>query len=319
MYFGAYFLCMIYYAPLQGFTDFVYRKAYAQVFSGVDAFFIPYISLKNDTVLPKYKREILPENNPQQRVVPQVLIKDSSELSATVQVLKECGYNEVNLNLGCPYPMVTNRGRGAGLLPNPDKLQNILAHYFKSHNIELSIKLRAGLNSAAEIKQIIPVLNEFPIKEIIFHPRIAKQLYSGEINDDAYQFAMETLKHRLVFNGDIFSVADFKKRAQQFSLSKAWMLGRGILMNPFLPLEIGGISLSTEEKKINLMDFHRLVFESYRNTMDNDGNALNKMKQFWFYFSANFQQPKKTFKLVKKSSNMLKYEAEVAKLFAEYF
>jgi tRNA-dihydrouridine synthase len=310
---------MIYFAPLQGFTDFVYRKSYAQIFPGIDAFFIPYISLKNDMILPKYKREILPENNPQQRAVPQVLIKDSKELLATVQVLEDFGYNEVNLNLGCPYPMVTRRGKGSGLLPNPDKLHNILDDYFKNDNLELSIKLRAGLNSEAEIEPVITVLNNFPLKEIILHPRIAKQLYSGEIIDDAYQFALETLKHRLVFNGDISCVSDFEKRAQQFPLTKAWMLGRGILMNPFLPLEIGGINFSVADRKNKLMDFHRLVFESYRRIMDNEGNALNKMKQFWFYFSANFKQPKKAFKRVKKSNSILIYEAEIARLFAEYF
>lgn len=309
---------MIYFAPLQGFTDFVYRKAYTQIFSGVDAFFIPYISLKNDTILPKYKREILPENNSQQRAVPQILVKDSRELLISTQLIVDNGYKELNLNLGSPYPMVTKRDKGSGLLPYPEKVNIILAAYFENCDLELSVKLRAGLNSEAEIEQIIPVLNAFPIKEVILHPRTAKQLYSGEIYDEAFQLASDNLKHKLVFNGDIFSIQDFEKRKQQFPLTKDWMLGRGILMNPFLPAEINGIKYSVSDRKNKLMDFQQLVFENYAKIMDNDGNTLNKMKQFWFYFSANFQEARKANKLVKKSNNILKYNAVVAKLFAEF-
>lgn len=309
---------MIYFAPLQGFTDFVYRLAYAQVFNGVDAFFVPYISLKNDTILPKYMREILPQNNPRARVVPQVLVKDSKELLITTQLLMDNGYNEVNLNLGCPYPMVTKRGKGSGLLPHPNKIRNILTDYFENCDLELSVKLRAGLNSAAEIEQVLPIFNSFPLKEVILHSRTAKQLYSGEIIDDAFAYALKTIKHRLIFNGDIFSISDFEKRKQQFPITKDWMLGRGILMNPFLPSEINGIKYSALERKNVLMEFHQLIFENYSDSMDNDGNTLNKMKQFWFYFSANFREAKKAFKKVKKSNNILKYKAVVAMLFADF-
>lgn len=309
---------MIYFAPLQGFTDFVYREAYTQIFSGVDAFFIPYISLKNDTILPKHKREILPKNNSQQRAVPQILVKDSRELLITTQLIVDNGYKELNLNLGCPYPMVTKRDKGSGLLPHPEKVEIILAAYFENCDLELSIKLRAGLNSEDEIEPIIPVLNAFPLKEVILHPRTAKQLYSGKIYNEAFQLASDDLKHKLVFNGDIFSIQDFEQRKQQFPLTKDWMLGRGILMNPFLPAEINGIKYSVSDRKIKLMDFHQLVFESYAKIMDNDGNTLNKMKQFWFYFSANFQEARKANKLVKKSNNIFKYKAVVAKLFAEF-
>ncbi|NOR75351.1 MAG: tRNA-dihydrouridine synthase family protein, partial [Draconibacterium sp.] len=117
---------MIYLAPIQGFTDFVYRKAYSEVFSGTDTYFIPYITLKNNGILKKYEREILLQNNPQKKVIPQVLAKDFDELQFLSTILKDAGYNEINLNLGCPFPMVTNRGKGAGILPYPEKLKAML-------------------------------------------------------------------------------------------------------------------------------------------------------------------------------------------------
>lgn len=306
---------MIYLAPLQGFTDFVYRKAYSQLFPEVDKYFIPYISVKNSSILKKYEREILFQNNLQKQVVPQVLAKDGSELLFLSAFLEDAGYNEINLNLGCPFPMVTNREKGAGLLPYPEKLKIMLAVFFEKSNLKLSIKLRAGLNSPREIENIIPILNQFPLTEIIFHPRIAKQLYKGEIIDSAFQFAVKNLKHKLIYNGDIFSLEDYKKRKQQFPAIENWMLGRGILMNPFLVAEINQVSISVDEKIEKLKSFHQLIIEGYSETMDNTGNALNKMRQFWSYFSFNFPNQRKVLKAVKKSKNLVDYNLAVQKAF----
>jgi tRNA-dihydrouridine synthase B len=304
----------IYLAPLQGFTDFVYRKAYAEIFQGVEAFFIPYISVKNNQVLMKHEKEILPENNPQTRVIPQVLAGTADEMLFLSGFLKDKGHDEINLNLGCPYPMITNRGKGAGLLPYPDKIKELLTSFFEKTDLQLSVKLRAGLNSANEIEQIIPVLNEFPLKEVIFHPRIAKQMYEGDVKDSAFQFAENHLKHRLVYNGDIFSVDDFKNKQQLFPQTAHWMLGRGVLMNPFLPAEINNIEIPDKVKLEKLKEFHQLVFKYYFESMDNEGNVLNKMKQFWIYFSFNFTNQHKVLKTIKKTNNLNRYKSEVQKI-----
>ncbi|MDO8951425.1 MAG: tRNA-dihydrouridine synthase family protein [Draconibacterium sp.] len=305
----------VYLAPLQGFTDFIYRKAYSEIFQGIDTFFIPYISVKNNQILKKYQKEILPENNQQTRIIPQVLANSADEMLFLSKILEDKGYTEINLNLGCPYPMVTNREMGAGLLPHPGKLQAILTSFFEKSNLRLSVKLRAGLHSANEIEQIIPVLNEFPLTEVIFHPRIAKQLYEGEINNSAFQFAENHLKHKLVYNGDIFSVDDFKNKQQLFPQTAHWMLGRGVLMNPFLPAEIKNIEIQAKVKAEKLKEFHQLIFKYYLETMDNEGNVINKMKQFWIYFSYNFTEQRKSFKLIKKANGLSKYQSAVQLIF----
>lgn len=306
---------MIYLAPIQGFTDFVYRKAYSSIFTDVDAYFIPYISVKNNQIINKYKKEVLPVNNPQDKVIPQVLAKDTDDLSFLSKTLGDLGYKEINLNLGCPYPMVTNRTKGAGLLPHPEKIRVILSDFFENEDIKLSVKLRAGLLSPKEIESIIPILNDFPLTEVIFHPRIAKQLYTGTINEYAFQFAVKNLKHKLVYNGDIFSLTDFNRLKQQNQSIETWMLGRGILMNPFLPSEIKQISISEDKKIEILMEFHRLILEGYLEYMDNEGNVLNKMKQFWSYFSFNFTNQKKALKTIKKSKNLPEYRTQTRMVF----
>ncbi len=298
---------VLYLAPLQGFTDFIYRKCYAKIFTGINTYFIPYVTVKKEAIVRKHRKEIAPENNIQNRVVPQVLIKSATEMIFLSEMLSDVGYNEINLNLGCPYPMVTNQGKGAGLLTESDMLEKILTLFYGKTSLQLSVKLRAGLHSIHEIKSIIPVLNQFPITEVIFHPRIAKQLYSGKIYEDAFRYALSHLEHPLVYNGDIFSINDFNARKQKFPNTNSWMLGRGILMNPFLPTEIKNTHFSEKEKKDKIVEFHQLIFDEYLAEIDNDGNVLNKMKQFWSYFCYNFPESEKCFKQIKKAKTVQKY------------
>ena len=309
---------VLYLAPLQGFTDFVYRKVYSEVFSLIDAFFIPYISVKNHEVIKKYRKEILPENNPQNRVVPQVLAADPEEMIFLAEYLADFGYTEINLNLGCPYPMVTNRGMGAGLLPHPEKIEKILAAVFEKSSLKLSVKMRAGLVSPFEIENVIPVLNQFPLTEVILHPRIARQLYDGEIIDSAFQFAGENLQHRLVYNGDVNTIESIENRMVKYPETSHFMLGRGVLMNPFLPAKIKGIVFSKAEKREKLVLFHKRMLEEYLSVMDNPGNALNKMKQFWNYFCHNFTEPKKSLKKIEKSGSFSAFQIAVTTNFRDY-
>ena len=307
----------IYLAPLQGFTDYVYRKAYSEIFDEIDKWFIPYISIKNGGILKKYEKEIHPDNNKQNVVVPQVLSNNSDEILYLSKVLEDKGYKEINLNLGCPYPMVTNRGKGSGLLPFPEKIESMLSGFFEKSKLKLSVKLRAGFESKKELENVLPVLNKFPLSEVILHPRIAKQLYTGEIMDSAFEYAVQNVLHPLVYNGDIFSMADFNLKNRKFSQINCWMLGRGILMNPFLPSEIKSMHFSADEKAQKLENLHKRVLEIYMKKMDNDGNVLNKMKQFWIYFSYVLPNQKKSLKAVKKTRSIQHYSEIVKRIFWE--
>ena len=291
---------MIYLAPIQGFTDYIFRDAYSEVFEDIDKYFIPYITVNHSNILHKHEREILPENNRQEKVVPQILAKDEAEFEFLLSILESYGYSEVNLNMGCPYPMVTNRGRGAALLEKPDVVRKMLELAFSNFNLKVSVKLRAGMTEPDQIQQIIPVLNEFPLSEVILHPRIAKQLYKGAVCDLAFKVTAELLEHQLVYNGDVFTVEDFRQRSVQFSGISDWMLGRGVLMNLFLPAEIKGSHFSEDEKRFRLLQFHNAILDSHLQQADNPGNALNKLKQFWIYFSYHFKDKAKIFKKIKK-------------------
>ncbi len=313
----AIFAFMLYLAPLQGFTDYIFRSIFSKYFGGIDAFFIPYLSLKNGQYIQKQLKEILPENNPPLRSVPQVLIANSTELMHLYSLLKSLGYTELNINMGCPYPMVAKRGRGSGLLPFPEKVLSILGECLPKISMDVSVKIRSGLNDEAEIGAMVEVLNQFRLSEIIYHPRIASQLYKGEINSRMFEKIRLESGNKLVFNGDIFSQADFRQRRLQFPGTDTWMLGRGILMNPFLAEEINGQDTAIDEKFVRLQNFHNKLFEAYSEKLSGPGHVLTKMKQFWSYFSYSFRNQHKVFKLIKKSSGMEKYLSAVKKIFRD--
>jgi tRNA-dihydrouridine synthase len=310
----------IYQAPLQGFTDFTFRKAVSECFGGVDKYFIPYLSFGKGREIKKSQiREVFPENNSNLPVIPQVLFSDEGELFDLITILLDYGYPEINLNLGCPYPMATNKGRGAAWLQRPDELNEILQRlYAKNFSAKFSVKMRAGMSNDQEAKAIFEVINQFPIDELIFHPRTASQMYEGKANPKLFAEAISLVKHPVVYNGDLFSVSDFQELKTFLPEQNTWMIGRGLLINPALAAQLKGEIFESRALRKRLREFHDLILESYSSRLDGSGHILMKMNQFWTYFSESFENPHKAMKLVKKSGSVLKYNAAVTEIFKNY-
>jgi len=310
----------IYQAPLQGFTDFTFRKVFSEVFGGVDKYFIPYLSYgKGSEIKRSSLKEVLPENNTAQPVVPQVLFSDLQELIDLVMLLVNYGYSEINLNLGCPYPMATNKGRGAAWLEKPEALHEILRQLFgQAFQVNFSVKMRAGMTNNQDFKAITDVLNEYPLTEVIFHPRTASQMYTGKADPQLFAEMLPLVKHSLVYNGDLINLAEFKEMKSSFPEQTIWMIGRGLLIDPALALKLKGQITEPNELLRKKKEFHDRLLESYSARLEGSGHILMKMNQFWTYFSESFENPHKTMKLVKKSSNMLKYNAAVVEIFRNF-
>ena len=313
-------IAKIYQAPLQGFTDFGFRKVLAESFGGIDKFFIPYISYgKGHEIKRSQLREVFPENNQSLPVVAQVLFSDGTELTELVSILKDYGYDEINLNLGCPYPMVTNKGRGAALLEKPEALLEALQQlYSKNYQVRFSVKMRAGMTNDRDAEAVFEVLNQFPLEEVIFHPRTADQMYDGHANPQLFANAVSLVKHPLVYNGDIVSVAGFQELQAILPAQNSWMIGRGLLANPALGAQLKGDVFNPNELREKLRDFHDRIFDNYSSRLDGSGHVLMKMNQFWTYFCESFSNPHKAMKLVKKSTSLHKYNAAVAEIFRSF-
>jgi len=303
----------IYFAPLQESTDYIYRSAHAKFFGGVDKYFAPYIVRQNDgTVKTSHLRDIKSENNLNYPLVPQILAGNSEDFIFLATLLQDSGYKEINWNLGCPYPMVTNKGLGSGLLPFPDRIKSILEASLPKINCSISIKMRSGLQSHDEIFKIIDVLNEFPLNEIILHPRFGKQLYRGEADEMIFAEVHKTLKHPLVYNGDIDSMEKLNRLNQRYGDITTWMIGRGVLKNPFFALLLKTGVIPEKEKQLEILrNFHDEIFLKYSNFLNGSSHILMRMEKFWSYFSFAFPDQHKTFKRIKKASNLVKYEAAV--------
>ena len=308
---------IIYQAPLQGFTDFTYRNVFHEVYGGVTKYFIPYLSYGKGKEIKKSQiKEILAENNKALPAIPQVLFSDSTELFELVAILIDNGYTEINLNMGCPYPMATNRGRGAAWLEKPEALNETLSELFgKGLQSKFSVKMRAGMINNQDFHQCVEILNQFPLEEIIFHPRTAKQMYNGKANPSLFAEAIPLVKHPLVYNGDLFSEADLQELKALLPQQHCWMTGRGLLMDPSLALRLNGVVMDEKLRKQKMKEFHDQLFEQYSERLQGSGHLLARMNQFWSYFSHSFENPHKAMKLVKKSSNVLKYNAAVVEIF----
>lgn len=307
---------VIYFAPLQEFTNFVYRRTHAKCIGGVDKYYAPYISRQNDgTIKKSHLKDIDPKKNTDYDLVPQILAGNPEDFVFLAKVLSDSGYQEVNWNLGCPYPMVTNKGQGSGLLPFPEKVEQILSESLPQLTCRISAKLRLGLYAPEEIFSVVEVLNQFPIEEIILHPRIGKQLYKGKADPELFSQTAELIKHPLLYNGDILTPEDYFRLESMFEDNLGWMIGRGLLQDPFLAKRIKTNLPILERAKI-LSEFHSIIFYEYSRLLSGKSHLLMRMLKFWSYFCYSFPDPHKTLKRIKKASTIEKYESAVKENFS---
>jgi tRNA-dihydrouridine synthase B len=305
-------------SPLQGFTDFRFRNTFNKYFKGIDVFYSPYLRLSPDLeIKPVYKRDILPENNTDHELIPQILTNDANEFLFLAKYVQNLGYKELNWNLGCPYPMVTLRGMGSGLIIDPAKISNILSRVLSESDIIVSIKIRLGYINNKEILKVLPVLDKYPVKNIAIHPRIGKQLYKGDVDLDAFQRCIDNTGHKLIYNGDITSVARYRELSERFPMIDHWMIGRGLIADPFLPGMIkNNSSTYPEDRMTQFSKFHDTLFHEYEQALSGPGHILMKMLHFWGYFIKSFANPHKGLKMIKKAKNIRAYEEAVKEIIA---
>lgn len=293
-------------APLQTYTDYHFRNAHLAVFKGVDKFYAPYLKMNNDgTIKNAPKIDILPKNNPQIAVIPQLMACGEEEFFIMADYIESLGYKELNWNMGCPYPMVTNRNLGAGILNKPSEIFELFDHIFPKLKMGLGIKMRMGLENTSEILEILPRLNDYPLTEIIIHARYAKQLYNGPCDHERFQECISLTKHPLTYNGDIESKEDFDELQIKFKGINHWMIGRGAMKNPSLFEEIQfGTVDSGEVYRNKLTLFSQHLITSLLECNPDKGYALSKMKSYWEYLSEGLSDGKQLYRKLKKAKSI---------------
>jgi len=243
------------------------------------------------------------------------MTNNPDEFLFVAKYVQQFGYKELNWNLGCPYPMVTNRCMGSGLINHPDKINDVLEKAHSESNNIVSMKMRMGYENPEEILSVFPILDKYPIKNIAIHARVGKQLYKGEVDLVAFQRCVESTKHKIYYNGDITSVEAFKRMQERFPSIDHWMIGRGLIADPFLPSMIKSNSWDYPKDRIEIFSkFHDTLYHEYQQALSGDNHLLMKMYHFWEYFSASFDNPQKTLKKIKKAKNIKKYDSAVREI-----
>jgi len=304
-------------SPLQGFTDFRFRNAFNTTFGGIDTFYAPYIRLNGKlNVKASYQRDLIPENNHVEHLVPQIMTNSAEEFLFVAKYVQNLGYSELNWNLGCPYPMVTKRGMGSGLICETEKINDILHQVHNESDITVSMKMRMGYEKSDEILKTFTILDKYPIKNIGIHARIGKQLYKGGVDLDAFETCLNHTKHKIFYNGDITSVAVFNELKQRFPSIDHWMIGRGLIADPFLPQMIKSNTEKHPQNKLEVFkQFHDILYQQYSEALSGPKHIVIKMYHFWEYFSTTFKNPHKTLKKIKKAKSIRAYDEAVRDIF----
>ena len=305
--------------PFQGITDAPFRNIFKRHFGGIDKFYTPFFTgiHKEENAKNLQGEEIDPRCNDVETLTPQILSTDAEEILRFAKQCKQLGYKEINLNMGCPFPRVANKKRGCGLLPYPDLVEAMLERVFEEIDIKFSVKCRLGYFSPDEIEAILPIFNKFPLSELIIHPRIGKQLYKGEADVERFKRLIPYINAPLVYNGDIFSVESFERIRNAVQPVDQFMLGRGLLTNPFLAETIQGGACNAPERTARL---HAYVIDLYEDRLRHAGGSpkvLGRMKELWSYMMNSFEEPQVVWRKIKKINALREYEEAVETIFKE--
>lgn len=298
----------IYFAPLQGYTEAYYRNAHEKIFGSIDSYFTPFIRVERGGFRNRDVRDILPENNHVTHLIPQLIARDATQTEMILALFIEKGYKEVDINFGCPFPVLAKKHYGSGILAEPERIKEILAVIAKHPEIKFSVKMRLGWEDAQECMNVLPLLNEANLTHITLHPRLGKQQYKGEVDMEAFEAFYSACKHPVIYNGDLHTVEEINAIHQQFPKLKAVMIGRGLLENPALALSYKtGQVLTEEEMKDKLKAMHRLIYNDYEAQLEGgEAQLLVKVKVFWEYLDSQIGH--KNWKAIKKATSIAKYQ-----------
>ncbi len=302
----------LYFAPLEGITTYIYRNTHASMFDGCDAYFAPFINpSEQERISKKGMKDILPERNAGINLKAQILTNNSDSFLRFIDKIKPLGYDEININMGCPASTVVRKGRGSGFLKTPDLIDKFLYEIFSQCDIKTTVKTRIGYSSGSEMEELIRIFNKYPISLLTVHPRTREDFYKGEPDMAVFENVYNVSDNKLCYNGNIFSADNFISIASRFPELDSVMLGRGAIANPALFREIkGGTPLTTAE----LIEFTSRLIDNYYEVLQSDIFTLHKLKEIWVYMMWNYPDEKKIAKAIKKSNTLTDFKAAIGRL-----
>lgn len=293
-------------APVKGYTDPMWRSCYFDHFDCIDKVVTPFLLLSEHNQAKKnYFPQFFPELGTDVKVVPQYLIKDPETILYSSKIMADMGITEFNLNMGCPAPAIYKKGRGSGLLENLDSVKRILDTVIGQINGDFTVKIRTGIVDNSLVKPLIDILNRYDLKEVIVHPRFARQLYTGKPDLEAFRYVYNNSTNPVSYNGDIYSYEDFKCLENEFPRVSSWMLGRGVLRDPFLPSVIKtGLKPDANERKERVLNFIKDFDGRLKSSYTKPGIGTNRVKACLIYIAAFYNDSEENITRIKRSRDI---------------
>lgn len=303
----------IHFAPLQGYTDFEYRRIHARHCGGVKTYYSPFIRWEKGGIRDKDIKDILPENNEGLHLIPQIICADTDELNRLADAIQELGYGEMDLNMGCPAPMQTKLMRGSGILPHPTRVSALLKEMGRRPEVRFSAKMRLGFEEKEEWRELSDMLNSSCLKHLTVHPRIGKQMYKGEVDMDAFNEVYGSIHLPIIYNGDVTSMEQVSSLSERYPGLHGIMMGRGLLARPTLAQECRmGKEMPHGERMSILMQMHEDMLGYCTRKYKVDSQILLHIHAFWEYQESQLER--KTWKRIMKAGNMKNYLEAIRKL-----
>ena len=300
----------IYSAPLQGFTEAVWRNVHSSVFGSIDGYYTPFIRYEHNEIRSKDIRDVERKNNMVENLVPQVIASTPHELAPLMEFLAKEGYTRADINMGCSFALQVRKKHGAGLLPHPDMVAALLEAAAGYRDFTFSVKMRLGWESKEEWNALISILNDAKLEHITMHPRLGIEQYKKPADIDAFSEFCELCKHPVIYNGDITSLADIQRIEKLFPSIKGVMIGRGLLANPALGVEYRRDCILAQEELCNLVHaMHDKMFHELSPRLQGNTQFLTKMKPYWEYLLPDM--PKRFRKSILKATTIEKYQMAV--------
>lgn len=296
-------------APIQGFTDYVWRRAHASHFGGVERYYSPFLRIERGEMRKRDLADVNPVNNAGLTLVPQIIGCQPEQAQRLVLALRDMGYSEVDINMGCPYPPMALHHKGSGLIPHPAEVEALFSCLAGIDGVSYSIKMRLGWDEPRQWREIVPLFDILRPTQVTIHPRVGKQQYKGDLVMEEMDAAVELIRYPLVYNGDVTSLDDAVAIERRYPSLSAIMIGRALVQNPAL--------LCPEKASpAAYRALHDEIYADYEARMNGgDKQLVIKMKALWEMYLPF--APKKQLKAVKKASNLDRYNAAVSALFAE--
>ena len=298
-----------YFAPLEGLTDSIYRRLHHAYFGGIDRYYMPFLSPTIHRQLThKEDRELPMADSVSFTAVPQILTKVPEDFLWAAEVCADRGYNEVNLNIGCPSGTVVSKGKGSGMLRSPEELDRFFDTVFARSPLPITVKTRLGLENPEEVPALMEVFNRYPIQELTVHPRVRKDFYREAVREEWFRYAYENSKNPLCYNGNLCTNEDIQRISEEYPNVESVMVGRALIGDPGLLCPEG-----TTAKQLKA--FHDALTEEYILAFGSARNAMFRLKENWGFLHLRFDGTEKLWKRLRKTTDIDEFMSITAEIF----